>query len=131
VASLDALDRTVAPLTRGLEHRTRRHAAIAANIANTDTPEYRAVDVSFRSALERAGLSLTRTNPRHLQSTRPPPQSDLVLVGGALRRDGNDVDVDREMVKLARNQIEYRFLVRALSGRFRKLKEAITGRTAP
>jgi flagellar basal-body rod protein FlgB len=128
---LDALDRTVAPLTRGLEHRTRRHAATAANIANADTPGYRAVDVSFRSALERAGLSLARTNPRHLQGSRPPPPSDLVLVGGASRRDGNDVDVDREMVELARNQIEYRFLARALGGRFRRLKEAITGRTAP
>jgi flagellar basal-body rod protein FlgB len=121
----------VAPLTQGLERRTRRHAAIAANIANADTPGYRAVDISFGRALEQASLALATTHPRHLQSARPLPQDQLVLTGGTIRRDENDVDVDQEMAKLARNQIEYRFLTRALGGRFRKIKEAITGRATP
>ncbi len=55
----------------------------------------------------------------------------MVAAGGTPRRDGNDVDIDREMAKIAQNQIEYQFLTRMLGSRFRKLKEAITGRPTP
>ncbi|GAB4255244.1 MAG: flagellar basal body rod protein FlgB [Deferrisomatales bacterium] len=127
---LGSIDAAVAPLVRGLDSRTRRHAAISANIANADTPGYRAVDVSFAQVLERAGLPLATTHPRHLTGARSGGADRLVLSGGEARRDGNDVNLDGEMVKLARNQIEYQFLVRALGSRFRKLKEAITGRAS-
>ena len=52
----------------------------------------------------------------------------MVFSGGMPRRDGNDVDIDREMGKLARNQIEYQFLARRLSSKFNKLREAISGK---
>ena len=123
-----AMDEAIAPALRGLQYRASRHEAIAANIANADTPGYRAVDLTFGRALEAAGLPLRTTDPRHLGGSRLPLQDRLVLSGGEPRRDGNDVNVDREMAQLARNQIEYQFLSRALAGRFRKLKEAITGR---
>lgn len=129
---LEALEGRVGVVAQGLEARSRRHAAIAANIANADTPGYRAVDVSFSELLARAGgtLPLSATDPRHLSGAILPGRDRVVLTGGAQRRDGNDVDVDREMGKLAKNQIEYQFLARALGGRFRKLKEAITGRAS-
>jgi flagellar basal-body rod protein FlgB len=132
VGFLEALDRSVGPLASGLDLRTRRQSAISANIANADTPGYRGMDVSFAAALGRAGstLALTVTDPRHVLGAAAAGSGGdtLVLSGGAPRRDGNDVDVDREMGKLSRNQIEYQFLARALNGKFRRLKEAITGR---
>lgn len=127
---LDALERSISPLARGLEYRSRRNAAIAANIANADTPGYRAVDISFRQAAETAGLLLAATHPQHLRAAPEVPRDSVHVSPGGERRDGNTVDVDREMVNLARNQIEYQFLARALGGRFRKLKEAITGRAS-
>ncbi len=128
---LSGLDRSVEPLVRGLAMRSRRHSAIAANVANADTPGYRAVDVEFSAALGRAKLDLAATDPRHLPGRRAAEASGRpTLVRGQPRRDGNDVDIDREMVKLAENQIEYQFLARALGGRFRKIKEAITGRAS-
>jgi flagellar basal-body rod protein FlgB len=128
VAWLDALGQSISPLARGLEYRSRRNAAIAANVANADTPGYRAVDVSFRRAAEIAGLPLAVTHPRHLRTPLDVPGDTVQLSPGEPRRDGNNVDIDREMVSLARNQIEYQFLARALAARFRRLKEAITGR---
>lgn len=129
MAFLEGLDRSVAPMVRGLEMRNRRHSAIAANVANVDTPGYRAVDITFEAELDGARLRLATTDPRHRSGRgaaqgigRPTP------VGGQPRRDGNDVDIDREMIKLAENQIEYQFLARALGGHFRRIKEAITGR---
>ncbi|MBI5017360.1 MAG: flagellar basal body rod protein FlgB [Deltaproteobacteria bacterium] len=127
---LEALDRSVGPLAAGLDRRSRRHAALAANVANADTPGYRAIDVPFAAALAQAAstLLLAATDARHLQGPVSAGQDSVILSGGAPRRDGNDVDVDREMGKLARNQIEYQFLSRALSRRFGRLREAITGR---
>jgi len=131
VGFLDALDRSIAPVVQGLSYRSDRHAAIASNIANADTPGYRAMDVSFSGTLRQAGLRLAATHPRHRTAAAPQAGGDrVVLTGGEQRRDGNDVNVDREMAHLARNQIEYQFLTRALGGRFRKLKEAITGRAS-
>ena len=128
----EALESTVGATSRGLDVRGQRQAALAANIANADTPGYRAVDVSFSELLARAGASLplAATDSRHLSGAAPAGRDRVVLTGGPQRRDGNDVDVDREMGSLAKNQIEYQFLARALGGRFRKLKEAITGRAS-
>ncbi len=129
---LEAIDRSVATITRGLDARAQRQAAISANIANADTPGYRAVDVSFAAMLEQASASpsLTVTHPMHLQvgPGGGTGADTVVFSGGSQRRDGNDVNVDREMVNLARTQIEYQFLTRALARRFGKYREAITGR---
>lgn len=128
---LDAVDRTVAPLVRGLDTRLKRHAVVSSNVANAETPGYRGRDVSFGPVLDEARLRLATTDPHHLSGTSGTAAEGgdrVVLSGGSPRRDGNDVDVDREMVKLARNQIEYQFLIRNLGQRFRWLKDAITGR---
>ena len=129
---LEAVDRSVATVARGLDVRGRRQSALAANIANADTPGYRAVDASFASLFNSAlsSLPLAGSDARHLQGTGSAVGDSLVLSGGMPRRDGNDVNVDREMAKLARNQIEYQFLARALSRKFSKFKEAITGRAS-
>jgi flagellar basal-body rod protein FlgB len=128
---LDAIDRSIAPVVRGLDRRSQRHAAIAANVANADTPGYRAVDVSFGNQLEKARLALRTTDAAHRTGSGGFPGRDAVVFSGGLaRRDGNDVDIDREMGRLARNQIEYQFLARRLSSKFGKLREAITGRAS-
>lgn len=130
MAWFDAVERSISPLVRGLEQRSQRQTAIAANVANADTPGYRAMDVTFRQVAQEAGLPLAATHPAHLSTIAQDSPAIVTFSGGELRRDGNDVDVDREMVKLARNQIEYQFLARALGGKFRRLKEAITGRAS-
>lgn len=128
MAVFDMLDAGIAPLANHLKHKAARNSAIAANIANIDTPGYKAVDVSFKSALENAGVTMARTNSRHLTPDGFPAGFDVVEIGGDPRRDGNDVNIDHEMVKLAQNQLEYRFLARSMARRFNKLREAITGR---
>lgn len=128
---------SISHLTDGLNARRRRHAAISSNVANVDTPGYGAVDVSFAGTLRRAreapSLPVAKTDERHLSGSSPPGGGpDAVVLSGAHpRRDGNTVDIDQEMAKLARNQIEYQFLAQRLAGKFKKLKEAITGGPSP
>ncbi|WP_025321684.1 flagellar basal body rod protein FlgB [Deferrisoma camini] len=128
---LRAMDGVVGPLVEELRYRQRRQAMLAANVANADTPGYRALDVRFDRAMARHGLRLATTHPRHLGGARASGRQTVVAARGTPRRDGNDVDIDREMAKIAQNQIEYQFLTRMLGSRFRKLKEAITGRPTP
>ncbi len=128
----EALDTSIAPLITNLNHKVQRHAAITANIANVDTPGYKAIDVTFREALMGAGISMTRTNPGHMLAggAKSGGALDVVELGGVPRRDGNDVNIDHEMVKLAENQLEFRYAAKMLGRKFNKIREAITGRTA-
>lgn len=124
----DTIDKGVAPLAEHLLHRAARNSAIASNIANIDTPGYKAIDVSFKRALAEAGMKMDRTSRGHMNAPGLSGTMELVELGGQPRRDGNDVSIDREMVRLAQNQLEYRFLARSLARKFNRLREAITGR---
>lgn len=105
---------TISLLHQALDLRLTRHQLLAANLANAETPGYRAVDLSFeqalRGALGQGGLRLVGTHPRHLGMALPgaapvPPQViESTAEPGA---DGNSVDAEGEMVKLAENGIMY------------------------
>ncbi len=115
------LDGTVATLREALTRASRRAAAAAANLANVDTPGYRAVEVVFDDALARAGgVRLERTERNHLPSLAA-PEEGVVREAPALRvrADGNSVDVDVEMNRLARTQ-----------GRFQAAAEMVRKRLA-
>ena len=135
----DPTSRAVRTALTGLQMRQQ---AIANNIANVDTPEYKAQAVSFEEALQRqlAGrpttpplvksIGLDTTDPRHIPleprvetfEARPVtyPSND-----GTLRNDGNNVDVEREMTKLAETQITYSALGQMTSARLGILRGAI------
>jgi flagellar basal-body rod protein FlgB len=118
----------------GLQHR---HMAIGSNVANAETPGYKAVDVQFEQTLQAhlaqktdAGdLGLLQTHHRHLNGHAL--ASDAALTGGSdafqiqtqYRADGNGVDMDKEMAYLA--QTSQRFL--ALSQIEGKMYKSLRG----
>ena len=105
-----------------LDIAKKRHGLITGNIANLDTPGYRTKDIDFKDALKDAlegtSVDLFRTDPRHLGSmmSYPEPSSS-----------GTDsIDIDKEMSKLAENNLRYRTGVEVLLRKLSKLKYAIT-----
>ena len=113
--------------------RSRRTELIANNIANADTPHYKAVDLDFSSALAQArgGLSsaLQQTNPQHISGAgstglgadvryRMPIQPSL---------DGNTVEIDREHMAFMDNAIRYQASLNFLNGRIQGLLTALRG----
>lgn len=106
------LDKTTNGLERALDLQWRRNEALASNIANIDTPQYRAADLNFAGALERAfsehDTQLDVSNKQHLRLGQnsasiegaPHLAADL---SGATRADGNNVDLDIQMGKMAQN----------------------------
>jgi len=117
---------------QALALRERRSEIIAANLANADTPDYKARDLDFKSVLQREmGGSQSRlqtTHHGHLQAAgnvsgaavlyRNPQQPSL---------DGNTVEAHIEQGKFAENAIQYQASLTFLNGKFSGLMSAIRG----
>jgi len=128
-------DRDITLLERSLEFRAKRNNLLASNVANIETPGFKAKDLVFEKALGEALRSqepgpMVTTNARHLDGRNATPL-ELVQprtidsanpVGST---DGNSVDLEREMAKLAENQINYQALASMISHKFMELRAAI------
>ncbi len=104
-----------------------RHEAIAGNLANLETPNYKRLDVSgeFEKQLQE---SIGSGNVRRLKGMNPRISVDETAV--AARRDGNTVDFEKELVHMNRNGVEHAVETHLITGRLLKLRLAITGRAA-
>jgi flagellar basal-body rod protein FlgB len=104
-----------------------RHEAIASNIANIETPNYKRVDVaqSFQDELKAAiGTRDTTT----ISSLRPALVEDTTAI--AANRDGNTVQLESELLKLNQNTIAHTLETHLVTGTLLKLRLAITGRSS-
>jgi flagellar basal-body rod protein FlgB len=118
-----------------LQLRSQRTEVLAANLANADTPNYRARDLDFRNALAAASassksVSLATTNAGHLASVNVNGMSSLELkyrVPLAPAIDGNTVDVQLEQAAFAENSVRYQATLTFVSAKLRGLMTAITG----
>ena len=112
--------------------RDRRSEVLAENIANADTPGYKARDIDFQQALSNARArqsgAIMRTHEQHFDIStslrheskfRNPDQPDT--------GDGNSVDIHRERNAFMQNSLEYQASLGFLNSRISGLKKAITG----
>lgn len=125
---------TFSALERCLNLRSRNHRLIASNIANLDTPNYKAFKMAVAEAVDvRKGHSLqaNRTHADHLTANRTAnDRIRLETVEEApslMRGDGNTVNLDREMSNLAENTLMFSAGVRMTSKQFQLLMSAIKG----
>ncbi|BAT71432.1 flagellar basal-body rod protein FlgB [Thermosulfidibacter takaii ABI70S6] len=129
-------DRAALNITsKAMELLRKRHEFIASNIANADTPGYKAKRFSFEKQLQdavyRTGLHLEVTHPLHISDipvSLEEVKGDIFEERVPLRNDLNSVDIDKEMALLAQNQLKYDALAQAYYLQVAKLKYAITGR---
>jgi len=117
---------------QALELRARRNELLAANIANADTPGYKARDLDFRAVLRRAGDSggpLKTTDPRHFRHAPLPGEAGepLYRVPNQSSLDGNTVDPDLEKAAFAENALRYDASFTFLDRKFRGLMQALKG----
>ncbi len=115
-------------LERALDLRGLRHRLIASNIANEETPNYKAMDLDFEAELEKrigTRLQLVTTREGHIRRGGPPYGVDVITIRYPTGLDGNSVSLEREMVKLAENGVMYSATARIVSKRFQILREAI------
>ena len=110
-------------LRRQMTIAAARQAASAGNLANVDTPGYKAVDVSFADSLNSAQVA---TNPRHFGGAAQANQVRNEVVDDApARRDGNTVVLDQELLKMSRAAADFSAAQTALAAKFRLVRYAI------
>lgn len=135
-------------MSRGLDAASLRQEVISDNIANVDTPGFKASRVSFEDELRRAlqglegsppadgrgsppAVRLVGTHPGHIvagHQPRGPAEIRPRIVtdtASSMRNDGNNVDVEAQMAELAENTVLYNALVRQISAQFANLRTAI------
>ncbi|MGA2192235.1 MAG: flagellar basal body rod protein FlgB [Nitrospirota bacterium] len=126
------IDPLVSTLEAVLDIRSEKHKGISENIANMDTPGYRAKKLDFKSMLASRlgdGAQMTKTSPLH----QDPPSSASEITasssekGGVKGLDGNDVNMEDELVDLAENSLMYDATAQVISARFKMLTTAING----
>lgn len=126
------MNQVIGVLSRAMDASALRQNAIANNVANVDTPNYKPARVTFEELLKKetgGGFVGKRTNEKH-----------LVIGGGAgiplpkleqenivFKNNGNGVDLDFEMTQLSQNTVWYQSLTYGLNEEFNLLKTAIRG----
>jgi len=103
------------PMERYLDLTAKRQELIVSNMANIDTPNYRTRDIDFQAELRRASGGLD-----------PDDDPKVIEVQGLIERpDGNNVDLDREGLLLAKTQLEFRLGTQLLKHTFQDLMNVI------
>lgn len=112
---------------RLLDVGAMRHEAIAANLANIETPQYKRVDIApdFEKQLRSAVADRNIQDLKRLQ-----PQLAVDSSAVARRGDGNTVDLENELLQLNRNSAEHAAETHFITGALLKLRTAITGRSS-
>jgi flagellar basal-body rod protein FlgB len=122
-------------MQRGAGASWKRNSVILDNIANVDTPNFKASELHFeryfKSAMEAEGFAHRRTRDKHMRLG----VSDEGLAGMVVpsatteRMDGNNVDIDKETTDFAKNVIFYNTLIQKINGQFTQLRTAIRGQS--
>ena len=128
------LDKAVGFYEQALYVRSRRNGLLASNIANADTPNYKARDIDFQSVLKNAAgfddgsrLRITNGNHIHPGASTAADAEELYRYPFQASLDGNTVDMQREKAEYAQNTVQYQASLNFLTSRFQGLKKAIKG----
>ena len=141
---LNKLDAAFSFHENALRIRSQRQELIAANIANADTPNYKARDIDFKSMMQQAlsessrsntsnQTGINKTSPSHLNgipshnNSAAGPNEPLFrpIIQGSV--DGNSVDMDVERNQFVDNGIRYEASLTMINGQIKKLLSAIQG----
>ncbi len=126
---------TYSLLEKSMDLRSQRHSVISSNIANAETPHYKAGKIEFEDELRRSipqknQINLKATNNNHISlSTNIEDVKPQITVETTdnLRADENTVDVDKEFVALSKNKLMYDLSAEIIARKFQGLKGVIKG----
>ncbi|MFL5784076.1 MAG: flagellar basal body rod protein FlgB [Bacteriovoracaceae bacterium] len=131
---MDVNDKTLKALTTALNFREMRQELISSNVANANTPGYKAKKLDFEEALARAldvdgQMKMNATDGRHYNvggggfNNLEPEVYDNP--NGVVSENGNTVDVEAEMAQMAENKLMYDALVQLINKKMGIMKYAI------
>lgn len=129
-----SLDQYISVLSQALNLRTQRHQVLASNIANADTPNYKARDFGFEAAMQNAiagrndagGVGMARTSAGHIEGFGAGGPAALKFRSETQSAvDGNTVDMDVERAQITDNALQYQILTQLISEKFKGMRSAL------
>lgn len=118
---------------QALQARVKRAEVLANNLANADTPGYKARDLDFQAMMQKAqdsitGFAMTTTHSSHIDSSSSGTDGELLYrTPHQPSIDGNTVDAQAEQSRFMRNAMDYQASFQFLSSRFSGLTKALKG----
>lgn len=129
---MQSLLQNISVYSQALDLRTQRHQVLASNIANADTPNYKARDFSFEKAMQNAmagrsegGLSLSRTSRGHIEGGGSAAAALQFRTTNQGSVDGNTVDMDVERTQIADNALQYQIVSQLVSDKIKGMRNAL------
>jgi flagellar basal-body rod protein FlgB len=127
------INKLIDPVMPGLEKMMdltwRRNEAISSNIANAETPLYRATDLNFAGELAKAfgdqNQEMQLTNTKHMDIEGNTSAHLVADTTGMTKQDGNNVDIDIQMGKLASNGSKYTLAANIIRKKYQFIYNAI------
>jgi flagellar basal-body rod protein FlgB len=128
------LEQHVSVYSQALNLRTQRHQVLASNIANADTPNYKARDFNFTTAMQNAlsgraqagGIALATTSAGHISGGSGSGAAQLQFRKETQSAvDGNTVDMDVERAQITDNAMQYQILTQLIGDKFKGIRSAL------
>ncbi len=107
-----------------IQLHVKRHTIITSNIANADTPNYKAKDIDFNKALNQEVKQLAVTHEKHIAGG-PEQSGEIITKKGGEWKDGNNVELNEEIAKMTENKLMHDFYIARFSGYVKKFKQVI------
>jgi flagellar basal-body rod protein FlgB len=127
------VDRLFGVHAQALTLRSQRSSVLAANMANGDTPNYKAKDIDFQTALKQAkgngGANITKTHSRHIDINNTVDNAAAIKYRNPLQAslDGNTVDTHLEQTRFADNNVHYQATLHFLNSKISGVVKALRG----
>lgn len=122
---------TITSLEKGINYSVTKGKVISQNVANVDTPNYKAKQVSFKDVFtnaKSAEMTAYKTSQKHIDFRDRSGHTGVFDVNNfRYHHNGNGVDMDKEQADLAENQIYYNSLIERLNGKFSTLQSVVKG----
>ena len=115
----------LAAIGRHMNQAVARQSVAASNLANVDTPGYKAREVSFADELEGQLAPIAKTSPKHLSGGFVDASGTRETTSAKARRDGNTVELDQEILNMSRAAGSFTAAQTALSAKFRLVRYAL------
>ncbi|MBK8317194.1 MAG: flagellar basal body rod protein FlgB [Betaproteobacteria bacterium] len=129
-----SIEQSLSVFSQALNLRTQRHQVLASNIANADTPNYKARDFSFETAMQNAmsgrsdvgRVDMARTSAGHIARSGAGGSADFKYRSETQSAvDGNTVDMDVERAQITENAMQYQILTQLISNKFQGIRSAL------
>ena len=135
MGSQEMFNGTISILEKSLDMRSMKHNLLVSNIANKDTPNYKAFDLAVEEEMQkltgtRKTVSLWKTQEGHFQANGEDCTEVSITKsseGFEQSMDGNTVDIEKEMTNLAENNLLYDAMAQIMRKKLQGLKVAIQG----